>query len=605
MTDTNPKKEKQDLGTYIEEIKPEILAPVGSQEALEAAVRSGADAVYFGTGECNARRSAGKFEGEDLNCAVSYCHARNVRVYLTMNTLLWDNELQTAKSTIEKIAKSGADAIIIQDLAVAKMAQEICPSLGRHASTQMAVHNVQGVRELAEHGFSRIVLARELTGKEINAIRSATDAELEVFIHGALCMSASGMCYLSSSLGERSGNRGTCAQPCRLPFRCNDSEYCMSLKDMSHLKYLKELSSFGINSLKIEGRLKRPEYVAGAVDAARKARDGEPYSTDELKSVFSRSGFTDGYYTGKRNKSMFGIRTAEDLERTKESISGFRELYRAERASIPVNISLFAHKDEPVSLTASDGVRCINEKGEEPQEAMHTSSTKETVLRNIAKMGGTPFYLKDFQCALEDGLMIPSSELNRIRRAALEKLLMEREKVVQHVVYPYTISTGSVKNDEDYEPEYRCRFLKAEQVFTDPKIAAYSLPVGELIRHPEIISEHVYAEIPELVYPFEEDKTLEDLLKLKELGLKSALVNTYGAIRMAKTAGLEIHGGYGLNVTNSIAAQQLKEFGIKDITFSFELPYFKMKHLVCPVPRGCIIAGKLPLMQLRSCWQEN
>ena len=579
---------------------PEILAPVGSQDALIAAVRSGADAVYFGTGECNARRSAGKFEGDELVSAVNYCHARNVRVYLTVNTLLWDDELPAAKKTIEAIAESGADGMIIQDLAVAKLAREICPSVGRHASTQMAVHNAQGVIELAEHGFSRVVLARELTGKEIQLIRKETGVELEVFIHGALCMSASGMCYLSSSLGERSGNRGTCAQPCRLPFNCRGAEYCMSLKDMSHLQYLGELSQAGINSLKIEGRLKRPEYVAAAVNAARKALAGEPYRTDELQSVFSRSGFTDGYYAGKRDRRMFGTRTQEDAARTKEAAGGFKELYRAERNAVPFLASFVAHRDEPVELIVSDGIRTVSSFGKIPEPALNSEASKESVQKSIAKSGGTPFYLSDFKCDLDEGLMIPSSELNRMRREALEKLLHKHERTVPHPVQNYILPAAQRKTEKN-EKQFRCRFLRAEQVFSDSRMSAFSLPISELKRFPEMINDRTQAEIPELVYPFDENKLIEDLLELKEKGLRSVLANNYGAIRMAKAAGLEVHGGYGFNVTNSLATRELKEFGVKDLTLSFELPFSKMKLLNSPVPTGCIICGKLPLMQLRSC----
>ncbi len=580
--------------------KPEILAPVGSEEALIAAVRSGADAVYFGTGECNARRNAGKFEGEALDAAVRYCHARNVRVYLTVNTLLRDEELQTAANTLEHIAQSGADGIIIQDFAVAELAKKICPSLERHASTQMAVHNAAGVLQLEEMGFSRVVLARELSGKEIRMIRERTHAELEVFVHGALCMSASGMCYLSASLGERSGNRGTCAQPCRLPFACNGANHCLSLKDMSHLMYLQELAEIGVASCKIEGRMKRPEYVAAAVDAARRARDGEPYKTDGLKAVFSRSGFTDGYYTGKRDHSMFGMRTQEDADRSKEVLSGFRELYRSERASVPISAALTVQTGIPVSLIASDGTNTVSVSGDVPKIAQTVPATEQTLLRNLKKTGGTPFVLGETKIVLDDGLMVPASSLNALRREALEKLLAERERPPKREIYPVTVSEQK-SGRHCKTPQIRVRFANAAQMIADPAVSVCSLPIDELVSHPELIAPNVWCELPELIYPMEEERIERQLAALKGQGLTDAVAGNIGAVRLAKNAGLQVHGGYGLNLTNYLAADAMARIGLTDLTASFELPYPKMRDLTASIPLGCIVAGRLPLMQFRSC----
>lgn len=580
--------------------KPEILAPVGSEEALIAAVRSGADAVYFGTGECNARRNAGRFEGEALDEAVRYCHARNVRVYLTVNTLLRDEELQTAANTLEHIARSGADGVIIQDFAVADLAKRICPSLERHASTQMAVHNAAGVLQLEEMGFSRVVLARELSGKEIRLIREQTHAELEVFVHGALCMSASGMCYLSASLGERSGNRGTCAQPCRLPFACNGADYCLSLKDMSHLSYLQELAKIGVASCKIEGRMKRPEYVAASVNAARCARDCEPYETEGLKAVFSRSGFTDGYYTGKRDHSMFGVRTQEDAERSKTVLSGFKELYRSERASVPISAALTVQTGIPVSLTVSDGINTVNVTGALPQAAQTVSATEQTLLRNLQKTGGTPFALQKANVLLDDGLMVPSSSLNALRREALEQLLHKREQLPQREIHSVTV-LQQAHGRHCKTPQMRVRYANVGQMVADPAVSACSLPIGELISHPELIAPNVWCELPELIYPMEEERIERQLLALKEQGLTDTVVGNIGAIRLAKNAGLKAHGGYGWNLTNHLAAEVMARMGLEDLTVSFELSYPKMRDLASEIPLGCIVAGRLPLMQLRSC----
>ena len=215
---------------------PELLAPVGDMERLISAVRYGADAVYLGAKGFNARRNAENFENDTLEDAVAYCHERGVRVYVTLNTLVADDELPSLIETLDEIAASGADAVIVQDLAVAKIAAERYPSLRRFASTQMCIHNAEGAAMAEELGYAQAVLARELSISEIRAIRETTGIELECFVHGALCMCVSGMCYLSSMIGTRSGNRGLCAQPCRLNFRLNGKEYALSLKDMSAIE---------------------------------------------------------------------------------------------------------------------------------------------------------------------------------------------------------------------------------------------------------------------------------------------------------------------------------------------------------------------------------
>jgi len=318
----------------------EILAPAGGQEQLIAAVRSGADAVYLGTRSFNARRNAENFDGESLSEAVKYCHGRGVRVHATVNTLVKDAELQSLYKEIEMLAAFGIDAVIVQDLAVAELFQRHCPSMPLHASTQMVIHNLEGALAAEELGFSRVVLARELTIEEIRKICSGTKIQIETFVHGALCMSISGQCYLSSILGERSGNRGLCAQPCRLGFKSGSRDYALSLKDMSHISHIGELMEAGVSSLKIEGRMKRPEYVAAAVSACREAVSGKAADLTDLQAVFSRSGFTDGYITGKRNLEMFGHRTREDVEASKTVLGKIASSYRNELSRIPVDMKL-------------------------------------------------------------------------------------------------------------------------------------------------------------------------------------------------------------------------------------------------------------------------
>lgn len=578
---------------------PEILAPVGAEGSLEAAVYAGADAVYFGAGACNARRNAGQFTGERLTEAVRFCHAHGVGVHVTVNTLVRDEERRDVADTLTEIAASGADAIIVQDLTVMRLAKQICPKLQLHASTQMAVHNASGVKMLEDLGFTRVVLARELSIDEIRKIRLETHAELECFIHGALCMSASGICFLSAMLGERSGNRGMCAQPCRLPFVCNGADYALSLKDMSHIAHYDAYREIGISSLKIEGRLKSPEYVAAAVDAVRRVRDGEPYSEQILKDVFSRGGFTDGYYTGNRNHTMFGVRTQEDAKRAQPVLSGIRELYRGPRNDVPISMEIRVEKDQPTALSVRDRTHSVSVTGDVPEVALRTALSEESVRKSLSKTGGTPFFAESINCEIGEGLMLPTSALNALRRNALDALYEARAAAPARLIRePDLTLKGRPRNAS---PKLCVRFASFGQFTDDPSIAWYSLPIDALSAHPECISMRAVGEIPILIYPDEEARAAETLRTLKERGLVYALAENVGAIRMAKEAGLIPVGGYGLNVTNSDAIDAYRDMGVCAQFVSFELSAPKMRDLISGLPLGMIVAGRLPLMQLRSC----
>ena len=333
----------------------EILAPAGGKEQLLAAVRAGADAVYLGARNFNARRGAANFEENELFEAVAYCHARNVKVHVTLNTLVTDSELPDLLEEIKYVAKSGADAVIVQDLATAKLVREHCPDIAMHASTQMTIHNLAGAVAAKELGFSRIVLSRELSLNEIKTIAAGTDAELEVFVHGALCMCMSGACYLSSMIGGRSGNRGLCAQPCRLDFRFGEKDHALSLKDMSYVEHIRELAAAGVCSFKIEGRMKRPEYVAAAVNACKTALAGGVPDMESLRAVFSRQGFTDGYFTGRRGADMFGFRSHDDVTAGERVFKSFSALYKDEPQKVPLKMTLSLSEDAPSVLSVSDG----------------------------------------------------------------------------------------------------------------------------------------------------------------------------------------------------------------------------------------------------------
>ena len=280
----------------------EILAPVGGTESLIAAVRAGADAVYLGAEEFNARRNAQNFNDNDLKQAIEYCRLNSVKCYLTLNTLIKDTEMQNALQLVNRVWQYGIDAVIVQDIGLALEIHRLFPNLALHASTQMSVHSPSALLPLKQMGFKRVVVAREMSGAELKEFckaAKALDIEVEVFVHGALCMCLSGQCYFSAYLGGRSANRGLCAGTCRLPFMAKGGTgYDLSLKDLSLIPYLGELEKMGVTSFKIEGRMKRPEYVATAVAAAKQMVQNGTVDDEIdrlLEKVFSRDGFTDGY----------------------------------------------------------------------------------------------------------------------------------------------------------------------------------------------------------------------------------------------------------------------------------------------------------------------
>ncbi|MBP1556829.1 MAG: U32 family peptidase, partial [Oscillospiraceae bacterium] len=410
--------------------RPEILAPAGTMDALKAAVNCGADSVYFGGKALNARRNAENFDEEQLREAVSYAHLHGTKLFQTLNIAMFDGEEKELLKAAEIIAKLGIDAAIVQDWGVLSILKKAVPELPLYASTQMAVHNLAGAKMAESLGCKRIVLAREMTAAEIEKVVKNVSAQVEVFVHGALCMSVSGQCYLSSMLGGRSGNRGLCAQPCRLPFGCEKATHALSLKDLSLVERVRELCALGVSSLKIEGRMKRPEYVAAAVTALRQALDNEAPDMSRLRSVFSRSGFTTGYFDDKRDGDMFGTRQKEDVTAAAGVLSELARLANNDIGKVGLEGAFTAEEDMPISLALRDSDKnSVYVEGEAPQKALNKPTDEERVRQNLSKTGGTAFHFDDLDIALDEGLMIPVSQINALRREALEQLSEIRGKL--------------------------------------------------------------------------------------------------------------------------------------------------------------------------------
>ena len=594
----------------------EILAPVGSEEMLHAAVFSGADAVYLGFSGFNARTGAGNFDADSLKEAVRFCHARGVKVHVALNTTVYGGELASLCDAIRAVAASGADAVICQDLAVATLIGKIAPQLPRHGSTQMSVHTLQGALELKELGFTRVVLARELSLPEVEQITRHCGIETECFVHGALCMCVSGQCYLSAFLGGRSGNRGSCAGPCRLPFEANALPegkpgrlHHLSLKDNSVIDKLDQLQAIGVASAKIEGRLRTPEYVAAAVSACLAGREGRAYDRDLLKNAFSRSGFTSGYLDGKIDGTMFGVRSEADAELTKKTLPALRELYRRERSRVPVRMKLEIEEGgEKLTVTDADGNKAFVYGDFEPQPAR--ADPTESLKRSLAKTGGTPFAAENIEVEMDEGpWFVPGSTVNELRREALDALLKKRE-----VLRPWPVQ------DVELEPlpqrtlpphrTLRARFERWDQV---PEQALSGveyliLPIAQADRVPREWRGKTLLELPRVMFGKLEEDTARRVAATQDAGFAGYEVSNIAHLRLCR--GLPMSGGFGLNVTNQVAAQFYADNGLGSVlilpeTKDSDISTIAPTHAGKPVPTGVLVYGHMPLMVTRACPLQN
>ena len=571
----------------------EILAPCGGMDSLVAAVRCGANAVYLGMKDFNARRNADNFDEQSLREAIQYAHARGVKVYVTINTLVSDTEMSRAHQAVSTAMQCGADAFIVQDLGLAKMMRECFPEAKLHASTQCSVNTPDGFKALADDGFARAVIPREMSLDEIKEIRRSTDMELEIFVHGALCMCVSGQCYLSGMLGERSGNRGLCAQPCRLSFSADNSGSCdLSLKDLSLIQHIKEIDGAGVISLKIEGRMKRPEYVAAAVTACKKAIDGAYSSEDEtvLRSVFSRSGFTDGYFTGKR-EDMFGTRQKEDVVSAAGVLKDLSHLYDNENPLLPIDLDFTCKAGQPVVLRASAGGKTAEATADAPEQAIHKPMTVESVTARLSKFGGTQFYAARIRIDLDEGLIVPASVINALRRTVCEKL--SENDAPSFTEKAYTPPRPRAKSGRPY---FTARFENAAQIPDSHPFRRIFLPVWA--SDEDFIRSGAGAELPRGLFGAEE-RLKKRLEELKAVGVTTALASNLGAYQTAEALGFEVYGDFGLNLFNSESARQFHA-----PILSFELT-LEQANRINAHDTGIIGYGKVPLMLARNCPVKN
>ena len=592
----------------------ELLSPAGSPEAVIAAVQNGADAVYLGLDDFNARRGAQNFSQEDFSKAVRYCRIRGCKVYVTLNTLVNDREFTQAVDTARAVSTAGADAVLVQDLGLAAAIRQALPDLPIHASTQMSIHNLAGVEAAAQMGITRAVLARELSLEQIRFIAQHSSIETEVFVHGALCFCHSGQCYMSSLIGRRSGNRGMCAQPCRLQYTLGGrmDDYPLSLKDSCLVDRLKELEDAGVACVKIEGRMKRPEYtgiVTGIYSKAiKERRQPSPEEMDTLERAFSRNGFTQGYFNGDKS-DMFGVRSEPDKDSDRLFAAARKKYGSGELRRVPVHFYTVAEKGQEIKAIAfdNDGNKAVA-TGHVPERAKNAGISKDFLIEQMYKTGGTPYLCVEDQAKADPGLYVPVSDINELRRNLLNELSEKRALPPERRNLEAPLSPENVPVSGDPVTIFQVR--TADQMapeLAELKADYLYAPAQELLRSFDAAEAFIkngtvpVAVLPRVITDDQAAEVEETLTALFSMGVNEALVGNLGHVYLAKQAGMKLRGDFGLNAFNSWSLQVLKEAGFLSATASFELRLAQIKDMKKPIDTELITYGRLPLMVSDQC----
>ena len=593
----------------------ELLSPAGSPEAVIAAVQNGADAVYLGLGDFNARRGAKNFTEEEFEKAMRYCRIRGCRVYVTLNTLVDDRETEAAVAQARLVSSLGADGLIVQDLGLVRALRAALPDIPLHASTQMSIHNLAGVEAAAEMGLTRAVLARELSIEQIRYISSRAPIETEVFVHGALCFCHSGQCYMSALIGRRSGNRGMCAQPCRMAYSLGGrmDDYPLSLKDNCLVDKLAELEDAGVACLKIEGRMKRPEYTALVTGVyAKVLHERRAPTQDELNTLetaFSRDGFTQGYYNGDK-KDMFGVRgEGEDRESEKLFTAARRDYSEGELRRVPLHFYTLCEKGQPIRAIAfdDDGHKAVT-SGPMPEAAKRQGLTESFVVDQMFKTGGTPYNCVENRAKVDPFLFIPTAEINDLRRRLITQISEERAKppLRRSLTLPplpekktapsvpqtiFQVRTPAQLSDElcELKPDYL--------YFPAMGLVGDFSPVRKFAEN----GTKLVAVLPRVITDDQSEDVFAALEYLAEQGVNEALVGNLGHVALARRAGMSLRGDFGLNAFNSRTLNVLCDAGFLSATASFELRLAQIRDLRKSLDMEMIVYGRLPLMVSDQC----
>jgi len=578
---------------------PELLSPAGSFDALKAAIDGGADAVYMGGASFNARINAENFKEDSMREAIRLAHAYGVKLYQTVNIMVLDRERDDFLRKAEDSARAGIDAFIVSDMGAAKLLGEYLPEVPLHASTQMSIHNASGAKLLENYGFTRVVPARELSREDIAYLVNNTSLEVEMFIHGALCVSHSGQCLFSSLVGRRSGNRGLCAQPCRLPYACEGervgSKYPLSLKDLSLAEHIEDIIESGVASLKIEGRMKSPEYVKGVTSIWRKLLDEGRNATKEdverLASLFSRGGFTDSYYQKTVGRGMLGVRSAEDKQASRET-EKFHKIAR----KVPIDVSAKIIEGEAAELTLSHADDSVIVYGAVAERAINAPITRENVEKALSKLGDTPFTIGKLEIALGEGVMMPISALNALRREGAERLF---SKITQ-VGEPRTGKLSHEKCQNAPKKRRVGRFYREDQI-TDKAREFFDLvllPLGKYVGN----SSHADGFwMPEVIFDSEWAGVEKMLGKAAEGSPKYVIVSNLGQIEAVRRQipNAKLIADFRFNIGNCDSALFFENLGFESYVASAELTIPQLRDL--DGAKATIVYGRVPLMLLEKC----
>ncbi len=577
--------------------KPELLAPAGSMESIYAAVRCGADAVYVGGAKFSARANATNFTDEELAQAVDYCHLHGVKVYRAMNTIVFAEEMKDFLAAAKQSAEIGVDGLIVQDIGAARLLREMLPDMKLNASTQMTIHTPDGARLAKKMGFSRVVAARELSLEQLKGMTD-TGIEIEAFVHGALCMSVSGQCFMSAMIGSRSANRGMCAQACRLPFSAagGKERYDLSLKDLCGIPQIDKLGEIGISSLKIEGRMKRAEYVAAAVTACRAQLDGREPDLDTLKAVFSRSGFTDGYLTGRLGTEMFGYRRKEDVVSAEGVLPELREKYRKETKAATADFCAYIKSGEPSRLEMTCEGITVTAEGTVPEIAKNRPADRDYIARQLDKLGDTIYTIGNICTEIDDGLMLPASAINALRREAVEKMDTARIKAAKSAQRICEVDL-EFKRENRYPAKIRVKISDTEQLAGASNADETVIPLK--LWDKVSAADNIIVELPRFVD--NEEKLKKQLEAVKQKGFTHILCTNIAHVKLGKALSFTLHGGFGLNIVSPYSVETARQLGLADITASFEMKASQLPKICGNIPVGVIGYGYLPVMLTRNC----
>jgi len=582
-------------------ILPELLAPAGSSESFAAAISAGADAVYFGGERFSARARAKNLSADEIADCLKECRARGIKAYGAVNTRLRDTELSDAIDSAWEMLSAGTDALIVADLGLAAELRRHFPEVVLHASTQITGSCAEDARALKELGFSRMVCPRELSMDELTSLVKDSPIGIEMFIHGAHCVSVSGQCSMSFVMGGRSGNRGDCAGPCRLPFGAGIGNgsgkrpigAALSLKDMCLAGHMKSIIASGAESLKIEGRLKGPEYTYGVVSIYRRLlderRDATPDEIRKLSEYFSRDGFSDGYLR-KRYAEMLGTRKDSEIRQDKERFP----VPPAKKVPVSGRLRLYCGENIRLTLTSPTGTAEVS--GDVLNAAVGNPPTKESLTKSIAKLGQTPFVLESLAIDTDGICGVSASALNSLRRSAADMLLAP----------PQILKVGSPKSET---PDINAP-LKSESSALLTSVSQLTSAVSEFFDNVYIpmadfmdstsLPENVGVSLPDVMYGGQADDVRDVIARAAREGRK-IMVHTLGELRLAANAGASTVCSHRFIVYNSGTAEVLRSLGAKVVTISPEVSIRAVKDISRYAPTAAVTGGRMPLMLCRRC----